>query len=111
LLIANAVLVDAGYDIKKGTSVNLDVVSIHHDPAVFADPGRFHPDRFDQTLKPYSFLGFGSGPRMCPGMNLARLEICVFVHHLVCRYRLALSTSSRSEHPLPNAAFYFISSS
>lgn len=112
----------AGYDIKEGTSVNLDVVSIHHDPAVFAEPERFHPDRFDvsrcrqpwladdfvstpthstylpvcvnalrrvalqQTLKPYSFLGFGSGPRMCPGMNLARLEICVFVHHLVCRY-------------------------
>ncbi|PUZ36190.1 hypothetical protein GQ55_9G019000 [Panicum hallii var. hallii] len=39
-----------GYDIKKGTSVNLDVVSIHHDPAVFADPGRFHPDRFDVSL-------------------------------------------------------------
>nr|CAB3502913.1 unnamed protein product [Digitaria exilis] len=76
-----------GYDVKKGTSVNLDVVSIHHDPAVFADPERFHPDRFDETLKPYSFLGFGSGPRMCPGMNLARLEICIFVHHLLCRYR------------------------
>ncbi|TVU43979.1 hypothetical protein EJB05_03401, partial [Eragrostis curvula] len=74
------------HEIKKGTSVNLDVVSIHHDPAVFADPERFDPDRFDQTLKPYSFLGFGSGPRMCPGMSLARLEICVFVHHLVCRY-------------------------
>lgn len=39
-----------------------------------------------ETLKPYSFLGFGSGPRMCPGMSLAKLEICVFVHHLVCRY-------------------------
>ncbi|KAL6638215.1 hypothetical protein ACP70R_025787 [Stipagrostis hirtigluma subsp. patula] len=75
-----------GYEIKKGTSVNLDVVSIHHDPAVFADPHRFDPNRFDETLKPYSFLGFGSGPRMCPGMSLARLEICVFVHHLVCRY-------------------------
>ncbi|KAF0912403.1 hypothetical protein E2562_014049 [Oryza meyeriana var. granulata] len=75
-----------GYEIKKGTSVNLDVVSIHHDPAVFADPYKFDPNRFDGTLKPYSFLGFGSGPRMCPGMSLARLEICVFIHHLVCRY-------------------------
>ncbi|BAH92431.1 Os03g0836100 [Oryza sativa Japonica Group] len=75
-----------GYEIKKGTSVNLDVVSIHHDPSVFADPYKFDPNRFDGTLKPYSFLGFGSGPRMCPGMSLARLEICVFIHHLVCRY-------------------------
>jgi len=46
----SALLVDAGYDIKKGTSVNLDVVSIHHDPDVFADPERFHPDRFDVSL-------------------------------------------------------------
>ncbi|CAN6280670.1 unnamed protein product [Urochloa humidicola] len=88
-----------GYDIKKGTSVNLDVVSIHHDPAVFTDPERFYPDRFDQTLKPYSFLGFGTGPRMCPGMNLARLEICVFVHHLVCRYRWKTLAEDDSVQP------------
>ncbi|KAM3279854.1 hypothetical protein ACQJBY_046931 [Aegilops geniculata] len=75
-----------GFQVAKGASVNLDVVSIHHDAAVFADPERFDPDRFDGSLKPYSFLGFGSGPRMCPGMSLAKLEICVFAHHLVCTY-------------------------
>ncbi|XBI52805.1 hypothetical protein VPH35_035130 [Triticum aestivum] len=74
--------------VAKGASVNLDVVSIHHDATVFADPERFDPDRFHGSLKPYSFLGFGSGPRMCPGMSLAKLEICVFAHHLVCTYEL-----------------------
>ncbi|KAG9439617.1 hypothetical protein H6P81_019782 [Aristolochia fimbriata] len=44
-------------------------------------------DRMQSPLKPFSFLGFGSGPRMCPGINLAKLEICVFIHHLVCRYQ------------------------
>jgi cytochrome P450 len=39
-----------GYEIKKGTSVNLDVVSIHHDPSVFADPYKFDPNRFDVSL-------------------------------------------------------------
>ncbi|OAY58439.1 abscisic acid 8'-hydroxylase 3 [Manihot esculenta] len=76
-----------GFKIKKGWSINLDVVSIHHDPEVFPDPQRFNPTRFDELIKPYSFLGFGSGPRMCPGMNLAKLEICVFIHHLVTRYK------------------------
>ncbi|MED6194573.1 hypothetical protein PIB30_029843 [Stylosanthes scabra] len=76
-----------GYRIKKGWSVNLDVVSIHHDPEVFPDPERFDPSRFDEPLRPFSFLGFGSGPRMCPGMNLAKIEICVFIHHLVTRYK------------------------
>lgn len=36
-----------GYKIKKGWSVNLDVVSIHHDPQVFPDPEKFNPSRFD----------------------------------------------------------------
>lgn len=76
-----------GYKIKKGWSLNLDVVSIHHDPEVFPDPQKFDPSRFDAPLKPFSFLGFGSGPRMCPGMNLAKLEICVFIHQLVIRYK------------------------
>ncbi|KAL5714967.1 hypothetical protein ACHQM5_016860 [Ranunculus cassubicifolius] len=75
-----------GYKIKKGWSVNLDVVSIHHDPEVFEDPEKFNPLRFNEPLKPFSFLGFGSGQRMCPGNNLAKLEILIFIHHLVCRY-------------------------
>lgn len=37
----------AGYKIKKGWSINLDVVSIHHDPEVFPDPEKFDPSRFD----------------------------------------------------------------
>ncbi|EOY16689.1 Cytochrome P450 [Theobroma cacao] len=76
-----------GYNIKKGWSVNLDVVSIHHDPESFPDPQNFDPSRFDAPVKPFSFLGFGSGPRMCPGMNLAKLEISIFIHHLICRYK------------------------
>ncbi|KAK1264360.1 Abscisic acid 8'-hydroxylase 3 [Acorus gramineus] len=76
-----------GLEIKKGWSVNLDVVSIHHDPEVFPDPEKFDPSRFDKPLKSLSFLGFGSGPRMCPGINLAKLEICIFIHHLVCKYK------------------------
>ncbi|KAJ1418591.1 Cytochrome P450 [Sesbania bispinosa] len=71
-----------GCKIKKGWSINLDVVSIHHNPEVFPDPEKFDPSRFDEPLRPFCFLGFGSGPRMCPGMNLAKLEICVFIHHL-----------------------------
>ncbi|XP_027148924.1 abscisic acid 8'-hydroxylase 3-like [Coffea eugenioides] len=76
-----------GCKINKGWSVNLDVVSIHHDPKLFPDPQKFDPSRFDEPLKPFSFLGFGSGPRMCPGINLAKIEICIFIHHLVCRFK------------------------
>ncbi|XP_058078127.1 abscisic acid 8'-hydroxylase 3-like [Magnolia sinica] len=88
-----------GYQIKKGWSINLDVVSIHHDPQLFPQPNMFDPSRFDTPMKPFSFLGFGSGPRMCPGINLARLEISVFIHHLVCRYEWKPLARDDSVHP------------
>ncbi|XP_065881653.1 abscisic acid 8'-hydroxylase 3-like [Euphorbia lathyris] len=88
-----------GYQIKKGWSINLDVVSIHHDPEFFPDPYRFNPSRFDAPVRPYSFLGFGSGPRMCPGINLAKIEICIFVHHLVTRYNWRALENDDSVQP------------
>ena len=47
----------AGYEVAKGASVNLDVVSIHHDATVFSDPERFDPDRFDVSRAPPSQAG------------------------------------------------------
>nr|XP_043618504.1 abscisic acid 8'-hydroxylase 3-like [Erigeron canadensis] len=88
-----------GYTIKKGWSVNLDVVSIHHDPQVFSEPHKFDPSRFDDPLRSYSFLGFGNGPRTCPGMNLAKLEISIFIHHLVCRYKWKALDNDDSVQP------------
>ncbi|KAL5560310.1 hypothetical protein UlMin_036521 [Ulmus minor] len=88
-----------GCKIKKGWSVNLDVVSIHHNPEVFPDPQKFDPSRFDAPLKAFSFLGFGSGPRMCPGINLAKLEISIFIHHLVCGYKWKALENDDSVQP------------
>ncbi|XP_042450792.1 abscisic acid 8'-hydroxylase 3-like isoform X2 [Zingiber officinale] len=88
-----------GYEIKKDWAVNLDVVSMHHDPSVFPDPEKFDPSRFDMPLKPYSFLGFGHGPRMCPGMHLAKLEICIFMHHFLCRYKWESLDEDESLNP------------
>jgi len=39
----------AGYKVRKGWSINLDVVSIHHDPEVFSNPEKFDPSRFDAS--------------------------------------------------------------
>ncbi|CAK9174031.1 unnamed protein product [Ilex paraguariensis] len=87
------------YKIRKGWSINWDVVCIHHDPEIFPDPQKFDPSRFDEPMKPFSFLGFGNGPRMCPGINLAKLEISVFIHHLVCKYNWRPLEKDDSVHP------------
>lgn len=39
-----------GYKIQKDWSVNLDVVSIHHDPEFFPNPHKFDPSRFSVSF-------------------------------------------------------------
>nr|XP_029117110.1 abscisic acid 8'-hydroxylase 2-like [Elaeis guineensis] len=76
-----------GFQIKKDWIVNVDARSIHYDPAVYDDPVKFDPSRFDEDPKPYSFLAFGTGGRTCLGMNLAKAMMLVFLHRLVTTFR------------------------
>lgn len=38
-----------------------------------------------------NFLPFGGGPRLCTGSELAKLEMAVFIHHLVLNYHWELA--------------------
>ncbi|KAK8943664.1 Cytochrome P450 90B1 [Platanthera guangdongensis] len=38
-----------------------------------------------------NFMGYGGGPRLCAGSELAKLEIAVFLHHLVLNFEWALA--------------------
>lgn len=62
--------------------------STHKNPEFFHEPQMFDPSRFDgKGPVPYTFVPFGGGPRMCPGKEYARLEILVFMHHLVTKFK------------------------
>ncbi|KAI3463219.1 hypothetical protein Pfo_019882 [Paulownia fortunei] len=65
----------AGYDIKKGTQVLVNVWAIGRDPSLWYNPKEFCPDRFigkaiDVKGQDFELLPFGSGRRMCPGYSL-----------------------------------------
>ncbi|KAL3632877.1 hypothetical protein CASFOL_025861 [Castilleja foliolosa] len=65
----------AGYDIKKGTQVLVNVWTIGRDPSIWDQPNEFCPDRFigkaiDVKGHDFELLPFGSGRRMCPGYSL-----------------------------------------
>ncbi|TVU47595.1 hypothetical protein EJB05_07201, partial [Eragrostis curvula] len=76
-----------GYLIPKGWKVQLWSRSVHMDPDVYPDPRKFNPSRWEGYFpKPGTFLPFGLGTHLCPGNDLAKLEISVFLHHFLLGY-------------------------
>ncbi|KAI3929171.1 hypothetical protein MKX01_006407 [Papaver californicum] len=78
----------AGYVIPKGRKLYWTGISAHMNPENFPDPEKFDPSRFQgKGPAPYTFVPFGGGAGMCPGHEYARVEILVFLHHFVRRYK------------------------
>ncbi|GJU45764.1 Ent-kaurenoic acid oxidase [Tanacetum coccineum] len=78
-----------GYMIPKGWKVLVWFRSVHHSPEVYPNPKEFLPSRWDDLIpKPGTFLPFGAGTRLCPGNDLAKLEIAIFLHHFLLKYKL-----------------------
>ncbi|XP_021909294.1 geraniol 8-hydroxylase-like [Carica papaya] len=68
----------AGYTIPKGSSVFINVWSIMRDHETWKNPLKFQPERFfehpeigDYRGNNFNYLPFGSGRRICAGINLA----------------------------------------
>jgi len=77
-----------GFYIPKGWKLYWSATATHMNPDYFPEPERFEPNRFEGSgPKPYTYVPFGGGPRMCPGKEYARLEILIFMHNLVNRFK------------------------
>ncbi|KAF3633243.1 hypothetical protein FXO37_27134 [Capsicum annuum] len=93
---ANTTVNVNGYSVPKGWKFLTLLGKFHMDPKVYVKPKEFNPSRWDDLDKPPSFLPFGIGPKMCPGANLVRLEVSVFLHYYILYYRIE-QISSKSE--------------
>lgn len=72
----------AGNELHQGDSVMISLSSANWDPEVFPEPGRFDIER--ATARDH--LAFGSGPHICPGASLARLEARTLLNAFVRRF-------------------------
>lgn len=63
--------------IPKGATVFLPQYLPNHDHRIFEDPSTFRPDRWNTPSKEMleSSMPFSVGPRSCPGLALARVEM------------------------------------
>ncbi|XP_075475260.1 ent-kaurenoic acid oxidase 2-like [Primulina tabacum] len=79
----------SGYTIPKGWKVLVWFRGVHLDPETYVEPKKFDPSRWDGfTPKAGNFLPFGAGSRLCPGNDLAKIEIAIFLHYFVLNYKL-----------------------
>ncbi|KAH7568269.1 hypothetical protein JRO89_XS07G0269000 [Xanthoceras sorbifolium] len=78
----------AGYTIPKGWKACWNVYTTHNNPKYFPEPEKFDPSRFEGNgPPPFTFVPFGGGPRMCPGKEYARLQILVFMHNIITKFK------------------------
>uniref|UniRef100_A0A0D9UXX1 Cytochrome P450 90D2 n=1 Tax=Leersia perrieri TaxID=77586 RepID=A0A0D9UXX1_9ORYZ len=77
-----------GHLIPKGWCVFVYFRSVHLDDSLYDEPYKFNPWRWkEKDMSSGSFTPFGGGQRLCPGLDLARLEASIFLHHLVTSFR------------------------
>ncbi|KAK8607492.1 hypothetical protein V6N13_053225 [Hibiscus sabdariffa] len=78
-----------GYLIPKGWCVLASFISVHMDEEIYENPHLFYPWRWEKVGAAVnnSFTPFGGGQRLCPGLELSRLEISIFLHHLITTYK------------------------
>lgn len=93
-------VLEGGYKVPKGTSVNFMVADMGWDPKVWPEPTAFKPERFlnDRSMggvelevditgsKEIKMMPFGAGRRICPGFALGLLHLEYYIGNLVWNF-------------------------
>lgn len=64
-----------GWTYEPPAQLLVCIYLLHHDPAAFASPDEFRPERFLDARPGAAWLPWGGGRRRCPGARLALLEL------------------------------------
>jgi cytochrome P450 len=88
-------------EITRGSTVIVYVYGAHHAPRYWDDPEAFDAGRFvkgsDKLRKPFTYLPFGGGPRVCIGNHYAMLQILMILSELLRKYDFQLTPGQTIE--------------
>ncbi|XP_022082458.1 uncharacterized protein LOC110974857 [Acanthaster planci] len=91
-----------GLVIEKGVTVFVGIWNLHHNEEFWTNPNKFDPERFSPenkvSIKPFTYLPFGFGPRICFGMRFALMEGKMALVRVMQQYRF--DVSSETEIPI-----------
>ncbi|KAH7514003.1 cytochrome P450 87A3 [Ziziphus jujuba] len=78
------------YTIPAGWAVMVCPPAVHLNPAKYEDPLAFNPSRWkgmESNGASKHFMAFGGGMRFCVGTDFTKVQMAVFLHCLVTKYR------------------------
>ncbi|KAL0329739.1 UNVERIFIED_CONTAM: cytochrome [Sesamum radiatum] len=79
-----------GYTIPAGWAIMVCPPAVHLDPKKYRDPLDFNPWRWegiDTNGASRNFMAFGGGMRFCVGTDFTKVQMAVFLHCLVTKYK------------------------
>ncbi|KAK3141758.1 hypothetical protein QOZ80_4BG0337970 [Eleusine coracana subsp. coracana] len=80
-----------GYTIPSGWGVMVCPPAVHLNPDIYTCPLTFNPSRFKDKPEinrgSKQFMVFGGGLRSCVGADFSKLQMSIFLHFLVTRYK------------------------
>ncbi|KAL6894534.1 hypothetical protein ACP4OV_008632 [Aristida adscensionis] len=83
-----------GYSIPEGSKIMICPSVAHLNPKVYEDPTVFNPWSWKDTPEPVGgskdFMAFGGGLRLCVGADFAKMQMAIFLHCLVTKYRVEM---------------------
>ena len=106
---ANKSTTIGNYNIPKGTVVFPNIYAVHHDPLHFDQPYTFNPERWlnkdGKFQRSPAFLVFSTGPRVCLGETLARMELFLFISNLLQRLTITAADPTNAPSLEPAGGF------
>jgi len=77
--------------IPAGTPIQLDFITMAHNPKIWGDPEVVRPERwFQENItkeQRNAWMPFSGGPRICIGMNMSLLEQKIFLVYFLKRFQ------------------------